>query len=293
VLSQDEKKLQIIRGVAESISPVGHLHYKDYIRVLYLGVKQKLGRYSYLDFSEDMGFGRCNYSRLVTIGERTLTEKSAIKWLQGLGLRGVKRKYFLLLVEFVNARNTNRRDQLFGELTAVKETMAKDATGALAANMLRYIERWYLPIIREMIDLECFRPDPQWIREKLWFPVHLKEIRSALSTLQELGFIKKLDNGDYQRTEDKIRTPMELNELAAIRYHQKMIALGSDSITRVPSSKREIQTQTVAIPKAAMKVLRRNIEKLLDGMEALEDGSTDCEVYQLNVQLFPVTETGD
>ena len=158
---------------------------------------------------------------------------------------------------------------------------------------MEYFSEWYHPIIREMVGLAGFDGSPEWIRERLAFPLRLEKIKQSLSLLEEIGVIQ-LDqsSGKYQRSQEKIMTDTEIDSMAIIRYHQKMIEAGKESITRVDEDLRDIRAMTACFPRAVIPKLKEKIHNwLLEAIE-LEESSVDAsDVYQLNIQLFPFTKT--
>jgi uncharacterized protein (TIGR02147 family) len=288
-INERQKELsKIHRGMDVS----SYCDYRPWLEELYKQAKENIEQYSYILFSEDIGLGKSNASRLIIIGSRTLTVKAAEKILERLETKGPKKRYLLAMVAFVNNRDANKRDQFFSAMMQSKEKLTSNDD--IDTKTLKYIERWYLPILREMTALESFRNDPKWIQSKLNFPVHLKEIRHAMKTLLELGLITYDETKNtYKRTEEKIHSPPELDQMAAVRFHQKMIDLGKDSILRVRQDQREVVAQTVALPLAAIEDLKAKIDQLLNEVEAMESHQNNSEIFQINIQLFPVTHIGD
>ncbi len=291
-MTESKDRQKVLTKCMKELQISEYIDYKNFLKKLYQDAKELIPSYSYLLFSEDLGFGKNNSSRLIIIGDRTLTVKAAEKIVTNLQIKGPKKRYFLAMVDFVNNRDANKRDDLYSEMMKCKEKLEKDLV--IDSNVLRYIERWYLPILREMTALEEFKNDPKWIQEKLNFPVHLKEIRYAMKSLVELGLVTYDEKNDtYKRTAEKVHSPPELSHMAAVRFHQKMIDLGKDSILRVKQEQREVVAQTIALPLSAVKGLKVKINKLLDEVELLESHKSDSEIFQINVQMFPVTHVGE
>ncbi len=277
-----------IRDAGVAIKVTDFIEYKDYLEAVYQHVKAALPSYSYIKFAEDLGIGTTNMMRLVVIGDRKLTAKAAMKVLAILELHGDERRYFKTMVDYVNARKPEERDRLFGDLMAYKSRVTPKE---LSASQNDYFQEWFNPVIREMTMLEGFQGNPEWIRSHLNFPLHMAEIKKALDVLVQLKYVTyKEKSGEYRRTSDKVHTPFEVDSIAMVRYHQKMIEIARESITRLDEHHREVSAQTVAIPASAVPELKAKIQKLMDEMEALESGDPGAQVFQLNVQLFPFTK---
>lgn len=284
-MSQSKK---ILREAATKVSVVDYLDCREYLGAVYEYAKANLSSYSYLKFAEDMGFGVTNGLRLVIIGKRPLTYKAALKIATALDLHGDERRYFTTLVDYDHERDSTARDKLFAALLNYK---GRATPAQLDDKQIRYFSEWYNPVLREMTMLESFQADPEWIRERLRFPLHMGEIKGALEVLESLGFVERdKRSGRYRRSKEKLHTAPEVDGLAMVRYHQKMIEIARESITRVKESEREVSALTVAIPASAVPDIKAKISALMDAVEALESGDPGAEIYQLNVQLFPFTK---
>ncbi len=228
--------------------------------------------------------------RLIIVGDRTLTTKAAGRIAKSLGLHGADLRYWTALVKYGEARRPAERERLFQLLVSLK---AKAKPAALDPVQAAYFSEWYHPVIREMVGLRDFVGDPQWIQERLAFPLRLDEIRRSLDLLEQLGVITRgAADGIYVRNA-VVATSPETDSLALVRYHQKMIEIGREAITRIDEDVRQIQAITVSLPLAAADVLKAKIQALTQEALALEaaaaaDGGA-AEVFQVNIQLFPFT----
>lgn len=270
------------------VAVVDYLDCREYLKAIYEYAKANLPSYSYLKFAEDVGFGVTNGLRLIIIGKRPLTYKAALKIATALDLHGDERRYFTTLVEYDHERDGGARDKLFASLMNYK---GRTTPAQLDDKQIRYFSEWYNPVLREMTMLESFQADPDWIREHLRFPLHMGEIKGALEVLESLGYIERdKRTSRYRRSKEKLHTAPEVDSLAMVRYHQKMIEIARESITRVKETEREVSALTVSIPVSAVPSIKAKIEQLMDAVEALESGGEGSEIYQLNVQLFPFTK---
>ena len=279
----------LLREIAAGTAVTRFLSYRDYLKELYLAVKARLDSYSYLQFAEDLGFSHSNVVRLVIVGRRPLTSKAAERIAKALDLHGADRRYWTALVKYSNARLPAERDQLFRLLMSHK-TRAQPAE--LDPLQAEYFSEWYHPVVREMTALADFTGDPAWIKARLAFPLRLEQIKRSLELLTQLGAIRfDQARGRYVRTTTCIATDAEVDSMAIVRYHQKMIEIGRESITAVDEDRRDIRAVTVNLPSAALPLLKGKIEEWVMEIAAMEDAEVPGEqVVQVNVQMFPFTK---
>lgn len=276
----------IIREELRKLSITEFLSYRDLLKVLYHNTKARIPKYSYLKFASDLGFSATNVIRLIIVGERTLTLKAAAKITRNLEIHGAERRFLTSLINYTNARNPADREKYFKQVLAYK---VKSDPQKMTDHQIAYFSEWYHPVVREVVNLKEFDGSAEWIQKRLAFPLRLEKIRAALETLTDIGVIKKVDQ-TYRCTDRNIVTDAELDAMAIIRYHQKMIEIAKESITRVDEEKRDIRALTVSIPNSAVPQLKAKIHQFLLETLEMENEQNGEEVYQLNVQLFPFTD---
>lgn len=280
---------QTPQEAAKRLPVTQYLSHRDYLQALYLDLKTRSDAYSYLRFADELGFSMTNLLRLVIVGKRPLTSKAAVKIALALDLHGAERRYWTALVKYGNARLPAERDRLFQLLMTYKTKVQPTELDPLQAE---YFSEWYHPVIREMTALAEFNGDPEWIKKRLMFPLRLEQIKRSLELLVQLGVIRFDDGqGRYVRSAERLATDPEVDSLAIVRYHQKMLEIASQSITTVDEAKRDIRAVTVTIPTTLIPLLKGKIEELIASVAALEDQhATGDEVIQVNVQMFPFTK---
>lgn len=278
-----------LRTLAPKQPVTQYLSPRDYLRAVYVAIKAEAEAYSYLQFAVDLGFPRCNVIRLIIIGERPLTSKTGDRIAKALELHGSDRRYWTTLVKYGNARLPAERDGLFRLLMSYKTQSQPTELDPLQAE---YFSEWYHPVIREMTALTDFNGDPQWIKARLNFPLRLEQIKRSMDILVDLKVIT-LDptTGRYHRSTELIVTEAEIDSMAIVRYHQKMIEVGREAITTVPESQRDVRAVTVTLSQAALPILKGKIEELVLQVAAMEELQKSGDlVVQVNVQMFPFTK---
>lgn len=279
----------ILRELSGAVPVTQYLGHRDYLKALYEAAKSRIEAYSYLRFAEDLGFSRTNVLRLVIAGQRPLSSKAAEKVARALELHGADRRYWTTLVKYGNERLPASRDNLFRLLMSYK-TQANPKE--LSATQAEYFGEWYHPVIREMTGLADFDGDPEWIKSRLMFPLRIEQIRRSLDLLVLLGAVRVDEkHGRYIRSDGRISTDAEVDSMAIVRFHQKMIEIGRESITAVPEQQRDVRAVTVSLPTAALPILKGKIQEWIAEVAAMEqDGATGDQVVQVNVQMFPFTK---
>ena len=280
-------KLQRIAG---EISVANFIDYQLYLDTIYKAIKLESKRYSYLQFSEDLGFSKSNVIHLIIKGKRPLSVKASDKIISSLGINGNEKRYFTCLIHYHNARQTDKRDQLFQDLLDLKRKLV---AAPESQSQLEFFSEWYHIIIYQMSFMENFKGDPQFIARSLTPNIRPEQARKSLQLLINLDLISQdPESGVIRPTKTQISTGDEITSIAIIRYHQKMIELGKQSITNCHETLRDVSSISISVPLDIVAELKSEISAFRKRMLAISDQyKDDCdEVYQMNIQLFPTTK---
>lgn len=276
-----------VKELASDLRVTDYLSYRDYLGDLYNELKKGDGGYSYARFAEDLGFSATNVIWLVITGRRKLTKTTAARIVTALGLKNHERRFFLALVRHNNARSHDERERIFAEMVEIKrQGLASDAS----RNILEYYSEWYHPVLREMTALPDFSLDPAWVNGRMFEPLLPRQIERSFELLQSLGLVKR-DGDRYVHSGNQVRMTDDVSAVAGTRYHQKMLEMAKQSLTRTPAKERDYNALTVCVSRdVAMKIrdLMHALCRQIMDMEAQSDETG--EIYQANVMLFPLTK---
>jgi hypothetical protein len=300
-------------GAARALEPVfAYADFRRYLRDYYVDRKSRVRRFSYRAFSRAAGFVSPNFILQVMEGEKNLTEESAARLAQAMGLAGEETAYFLDLVRFGQAKDVETRGRAMESLESHRR---RERPASLGDDDAAYLAHWYLPVIRELAALPDFSEDPAWIARRLVFPVPEKAIRSALAFLERRGYLERSGSGAGRggkgkagrrdgkpgkdgagrlRPRDKALAtgaiPPGVLAQAARAYHLQMAELARQAIFTLPTDRRSVANTTLSLSAEGYARALERIEALraeLLGLAAREPGASG--LYQLNVNLFPLT----
>ncbi len=263
--------------------------YREYLKALYDHIKTGRKSYSYIRFASDLGLSASNALWLVLTMRRDLAEASAQKIMVALELSHEARKYFMLLVHHNNARDPVQREQAMKELVAIKSQHFTDNEGD--EETLEFFQEWYHPVLREMVALDEFQADPDWINERLFLRLLPKQIERSLALLQKLELIRYDElRQRYVSTNQQLFPSRSVARMAAIRFNQKACENARESVTAVPAARRDLNVLTLSITDEIAVQIRDIFHRACEqAMELEKNADKRNEVYQINVQLFALT----
>ena len=276
-----------LRRIAAGLTPTSYLSAVDYLAALYQLLKQEIAGYSYVRFTEDLGFGACNAMYLIIHGQRPLTLKGAQKIVTALDLTGVGRKYFLQLVTAQRIDDPSEREAAFAKLVDLK---ASALPTNLDKRQLEFYNHWYNAAILELLSLPEASDDPAWISAHLMPSVPPTKVAASLDLMKKIGYL--VPDETKRRlvpSQVEISTGAEVVGLAVIRYHQQMIALAKDALTDVAPLERDVSAVTIAVPAAKIDELKERIRAFRRDLLEFSRQAQDADrVAQVNIQLFPI-----
>ncbi len=280
--------LKLLQLVASRVPVTRYLDYREYLQALYLALKAEVGSYSYLSFAEDLGFSKTNVVHLIIRGKRPLTDKAADRISSALDLRSNERKYFEEMVSFQNSHDPVQRENLMDKLLHYK---AKAVASNESLDQLEFFSEWFHSVIYELSFTPYFTESPKDLAVLLTPRIRPEQARKSLELLVRLGLLaRKSEGACLEPTKTRISTGDEIASLAIIRYHQKMIELGKESLTSVGAQLRDVSSISIAIPEAMVPELKKEISALRKKLLSLAEQEKNPDaVYQVNFQLFPLS----
>ncbi|WP_176736891.1 TIGR02147 family protein [Oligoflexus tunisiensis] len=279
---------KLIQAIASRVPVTRYLDYREFLQAVYLALKQELGTYSYLTYAEDLGFSKTNVIHLIIKGKRPLTGKAADRISSAFEMRANERKYFEQLVDFQNSHDPIEREKLMQNLLHYK---TKEVHSEASHDQLEFFTEWFNVAIYELAFTPYFTEEPKDLAALLTPRIRPEQARKSLELLQRLDLLRKDEtSGRLIPTRNRVSTGDEIASLAIIRYHQKMIDLGKESLTSVDAALRDISAISIAIPEDKLPELKKEISALRKKLLGMAEAESHPDaVYQVNFQLFPLS----
>jgi uncharacterized protein (TIGR02147 family) len=151
------------------------------------------------------------------------------------------------------------------------------------------LSEWHHFAILNLIETRNFKNDPKWIAKRL--AISALDVTLSLDRLERLGLIK-ISGGKVAATEKNLKTSDQKVNHALRKAHRDSLEQAIQAIDEVPIELRDISSMVIPVNmkrlNGAKKLIRDFRRKL---MRFLEQGEKS-EVYNLNIQLVPVTKVG-
>jgi uncharacterized protein (TIGR02147 family) len=262
--------------------------YKLYFRAIYDAAKRQDAHFTYVVFTEQLGLGNSNLMNLIVNGQRKLSRKNALVVVASLGLVLERRRYFLRLADLDNTRNMKKREDILEKIIDIRDESIADDN---VRNQLRFYSHWLNGILFEYISISNTNHSAEAIAARLVPHAGADEVQKSLDLLASMGLIRlNPKSGRYEKVEDHFIMDDKIQNLGPIAFHNKMIDLAKDALMRVEEEKRDISSITLALPAKSIPILKKMVEDFQNEvLNMAENFDSLEEVYQINVQLFPLT----
>lgn len=243
--------------------------------------------YSQRAFARDLGVSSAFVTKLLT-GQRTLPLNRFRKLARLLEMDSTEQDEYLRAMIFHSLKSPELRALMQERSFTVPSKMGKYARQE--KRRFHVLEDWYNLAVLDLATCVDFNPDPKIIARRLG--ITALQASESLSCLVRLGLLRHTE-GTYEKTDKDVFFPAARSQDLIRNYHRQMIRKAYDSLgkkTEEDFESRLITGFTIAANPEHMEKLKKMIFDFAS--EAGEQFSSgECsEVYQLNIQLFPLTE---
>lgn len=151
------------------------------------------------------------------------------------------------------------------------------------------ISDWYCYAIREMVQLDEFFEDSDWISRRLRFKVAPREVRKAIRNLLAVGLLKRNSKGLLELAETRIDTTPDVANEAIKRYHEQSLENAKLAVRSVDVSRRDITSTTFVTDSHLIPEAKAEIRKFRTKFAKLFERAKGDSVYQFQLSYFPLT----
>lgn len=278
-------------------SVLSYLDYRAFLKDWLEAKKRANPTYSFATFARA---GGCSKAALANVlgSARSPRGETLDAFARAMDLRPSERNYLGLLVELEASTTADRRREILETILASEHyQQVKVAEHHAEADMFRYVEHWYIPVIRELAGLRDFQPDPVWIASIIRPPIRVDQAQEALETLLDLGFLTRRPDGSVVQAELRFRTAADATQRAITHYQRESIPNLLRSLDVAEAPNQHVLAAVVALDAATVAEAKLQLNALLESIANMADAIDPKEleeketrrVYQVAFQLIPVS----
>ncbi|MBN22911.1 MAG: hypothetical protein CL678_16620 [Bdellovibrionaceae bacterium] len=267
--------------------------FRDYRKFLsrWLDWKKKSNpKFSGAVFARRAGLQSPTLLGMVIRKKRNLGPDTIRAFSKAIELRGKEILYFQNLVFFTQAKKSEDKAYYLEQLHSISPDEHRDILLKIKDHA-KFFSRWYVVAIHQMVSIDGFNPDPEWLCKKLKRKITKKQAKEAWQILQELGMVN-FENGKYKLINPGIDFHPEGIDYALRNYHKDYLDRAKDSIDGDPMEDREVSTFTLAVNDEDLEEIKQRIKKfrLALNRDFPISKNSRKSVVAFNAQLMKLTE---
>lgn len=266
-----------------------YVSYREFLRDYYREKKAAAKAFSFQNFARKARITSSGFLLHVMKGERNLSRPVLLKVAQAMGLDRIQTEYFEDLVFFDQAKTQAEKEFYYGKIMAVRQTAQ---VRGLDDSQYEFFSAWYHSVIRELAPMMPAGSTPGVMARMVVPGITGAQVKRSLQLLQELGILKRREDGGYEPADSFIRgSGAPSRKVAITRFQQAMLGVAGQAWENFPENEISMLTSTLTLSeeavlavKAEMKEFNKRILNL-----AQADKKPATRVYHMNLNFFPVT----
>lgn len=253
--------------------------------------RHQLRPFSYSDFSAAADIRSPNYLKLIIAGERNLSPDMCKKFGRALRLEKAELIEFETLVSYNQASDPLERNNALKNLSELRSQKALDA-GDIDLETWEKVPGWLSWVIYALIDQTNIQFSIDHLKKVLRQKASEKDIQAAIDKLVASGDVRIENNIPFKN--NKVISNSDKIPAALVRKLQaELVYLGLESLYRDAPTEREISGFTIAMTDEEFTWVRHELRKIRKELQTklmmAREKSSGKKVYQVNIQLFPLT----
>ena len=262
--------------------------YRQFLRDILTEKRKKAAFFTLRNISLKIGMRSSGHLSMILNGSRNLSETFAVKIAQVLKLGRNEQEYFVALVKFNQAKNHAEKTEHYQRLKKISAPALK----WLKKEQHVFYEEWYYSAIRELLAVyEISDHNVKDLAPEIIPSISENQFRKGLRVLVDTGLAHMDSGGVYRRNDALITSGGEKRFYAVQKYNIDTMKLAMEALDKVEKELREISTVTMSIDrKTYTEIIKKLSDFRHDIMEMAAETRSPDQVYQLNIQLFPMSK---
>jgi uncharacterized protein (TIGR02147 family) len=274
--------------------------YRHFLKEFYEFKRQQskadLRPYSYGTFAAAADIKSPNYLKLIIDGQRNLSSEMARKFARAMSLGKEDTEEFLALVDFTQAQEPIERNRFLKALSDLR-VRQQLKSGEINADTWDKVPSWVTWVLYSLAEQKDVSFETSELFDTLRGKARPEEIRRSLEKLLAAGeLVKDAETGEVRHGRE-LMSGSENVPVALVRKLQaELIYLGLESLFQDIPQDREFGAQTLALTEGEFEQLKFELRQFrkrwYKDVSVNRKTAKGDRVFQLNIQLFPVTLGG-
>ena len=252
---------------------MSYTSFADFLHSKYLERQQRNAQYSLRSFSRDIGISSGRLTNLLK-GRDIPGDETVEKFF---AIFNVAEEERFKLKKIIYSQKYLRRGSGFSKQLNEEE--------------FNRISDWKTWSVFTMFQSSDFFPSSAWFSQKLKLSV--EEIDVSLEKLLGTGLIVQTEEF-YELVCESVTTTNDVPSTAIRKFHKEFIPVGVKSLDKVPVDQRDVSSLTFCIDKNMLPEYKKALTEFRAKLSQIaRQNQVSNELYQLNIQFFPVGFEGN
>jgi uncharacterized protein (TIGR02147 family) len=261
----------------------------DFLRDTWNFKRRKNSAFTVRAWAFQMSMKHHNALHEMVTGKRKIPKSTIPTFSRFLNLNNNEAFYFELMVDYSRSKTAEEKTIYLERMKAVSPVKAVKFTELESFRMLQDPVHFF---IAELALQKDFRPDPQWIKDRLGYNTTFLQITEAIDRLLALDILREDVEGKLHRIDQFIQSKSDIQDRGLKEYHKTLMDLAKEAIETQDILEREYQGMALTIDSnrlpEAKKVIRKFVAEFTSQFDTPKVANE--EVYQLNLQFFGITK---
>lgn len=266
-----------------------YTNHLECLKDIYLSAKKSRGsQVSHATISQKLGYtSRGAWGHILNGVVKLKPEQ--VKIISGIfNLHEQEFKYFDLLVKHNQANREDRH-----KFKRLLSKFKKENKRFIDDEKHHFYEEWLNTVVRNLCSCDDFKKsDYAKINSHLiQFRFPEEKIKKTIKYLLSHNYIYEDANGFLKATDRFVVNNTQKGVETLNKFHTEMINFGKKSITQIPKKERQISSLNASVSKKGYDLILDSLSECRSKIRSIVEDEADCEkVYQINLQVFPMTK---
>lgn len=232
-------------------------------------------KYSLRAFAQLLKMDASSVSQILS-GKRHVSPKIIAKIC---AILGVAPHQVALFIENAQRKKKGEREESFTQSMHFEQ---------IALDAFAVISDWHHYAILELTSVEGFQNNPAFISKAIGISV--SEAKASIERMRRLNLLRE-ENGSLVKTNQFVTNALPGATSAALKNLQRqVISRALEAVDDVPQDEKDITSITMAIDPVKLPEARKKIARFRRELCAFLEDGTQTRVYQMGIQLYPISK---
>jgi len=272
--------------------------YRHYLREFYEfrrnQTRSSLRPYSYANFAAAADIKSPNYLKLIIDGQRNLSTEMAKRFAKAMNLAKEDTEEFVALVDYTQATEPLERNRYLKALADIR-VRQQLKSGEINADTWNKVPSWVTWVLYALADQKGVSFKPDELFEAMRGKARSEDIRRSFEKLLTSGELtQNAETGEVTKGRELMAGSEDVPVAMVRKLQAELIYLGLESLFQDQPQDREFGAQTLALTEKEFEQLKFELRQFrkrwAKDIGVARKGEKGDRVFQLNIQLFPVTK---